>query len=237
MKDKNLLPKHVAIIMDGNGRWANQRGLSRSEGHREGSNTVNNLLDIALELELKNISLYAFSTENWKRPILEVKSIFIILDEFITNRLDEIHKKGIKIIHSGSRGKIPKSILKKIDNAITKTSSNKAMTVNFCLNYGSHEELSQAFYKIFKNRLELNISLDKHVKSQEIERYLYTYPLPPVDLLIRTGGEKRISNFLLWQIAYAEIYFTDILWPDFNEKELLTSLDWYKSRIRRFGGL
>ena len=237
MKQKTKLPEHIAIIMDGNGRWATTKGLARKEGHREGSLAIDRLMDLAIEIGLKNISLYAFSTENWKRPITEVRAIFNLLEEFIDSRLDSILSKNIKILHSGSRKLIPAGSLKRIDRAVSATSKNTGIVINFCLNYGSQDEIMNAFHKIIQNRIKKNKNLEKEIKIAEFEEALYTYPLPPVDMLIRTAGEKRVSNFLLWQIAYAEIYFADTLWPDFDKKSLFEALDWYASRTRKFGGL
>ena len=237
MKQKTKLPEHIAIIMDGNGRWATTKGLARKEGHREGSLAIDRLMDLAIEIGLKNISLYAFSTENWKRPITEVRAIFNLLEEFIDSRLDSILSKNIKILHSGSRKMIPSGSLKRIDKAVSATSKNTGIVINFCLNYGSQDEILNAFHKIIQNRIKKNKNLEKEIKIAEFEEALYTYPLPPVDMLIRTAGEKRVSNFLLWQIAYAEIYFTDTLWPDFDKKSLFDALDWYAGRTRKFGGL
>ncbi len=237
MKQKTKLPEHIAIIMDGNGRWATTKGLARKEGHREGSLAIDRLMDLAIEIGLKNISLYAFSTENWKRPITEVRAIFNLLEEFIDSRLDSILSKNIKILHSGSRKLIPAGSLKRIDRAVSATSKNTGIVINFCLNYGSQDEILNAFHKIIQNRIKKNKNLEKEIKIAEFEEALYTYPLPPVDMLIRTAGEKRVSNFLLWQIAYAEIYFADTLWPDFDKKSLFEALDWYASRTRKFGGL
>jgi undecaprenyl diphosphate synthase len=232
-----IVPDHIAVIMDGNGRWATAKGLKRTEGHREGSNAIDRLMDSALELGLKNISLYAFSTENWKRPVLEVKAIFDLLIEFIQDRLDTIDAKGIRIHHSGSRKKIPRNALASIDRAIEKTKKNSKLNINFCLNYGSKDELLHAFNSVMEERSKKKKNLLAPLKEKEFEKYLYTYPLPPVDLLIRTAGEERISNFLLWQIAYSELYFTETLWPDFNRESLVEALQSYENRIRKFGGL
>lgn len=231
------LPKHIAVIMDGNGRWATTRGKSRSEGHREGAQAIDRLMDASLELGLKNISLYAFSTENWKRPVTEIRSIFNLLIEFIETRLDTIHERGIKILHSGSRKKLTRGVLDKIDFAVDKTKKNKNLTVNFCLNYGSRDELLRAAQELFLERKRSKVSLEKPLKEKEFEKFLYTSILPPVDLLIRTAGEQRLSNFLLWQSAYAELYFTDTLWPEFDKNSLVDSLKWYETRTRKFGGL
>lgn len=231
------IPNHIAVIMDGNGRWASSKGLKRTEGHREGAKAIDRLMDDAIEFGLKNISLYAFSTENWKRPVLEIKAIFDLLIEFINDRLDNIHSKGICIQHSGSRKRIPASALKSIDAAVAKTKKNKVLTINFCLNYGSKDEILHAFNEAMKERKINRKDLSAPMKEREFEKYLYTYPLPAVDLLIRTAGEQRISNFLLWQIAYSEIFFTNTLWPDFNRDSLVDALKSYEHRVRKFGGL
>lgn len=231
------VPNHIAVIMDGNGRWATSKGLKRTEGHREGAKAIDRLMDDAIEFGLKNISLYAFSTENWKRPVLEVKAIFDLLIEFINERLDNIHSKGICIQHSGSRKRIPASALKSIDAAVAKTKKNKVLTINFCLNYGSKDEILHAFNEAMNERKINRKDLSAPMKEREFEKYLYTYPLPAVDLLIRTAGEQRISNFLLWQIAYSEIFFTNTLWPDFNRDSLVDALKSYEHRVRKFGGL
>jgi undecaprenyl diphosphate synthase len=231
------VPSHIAVIMDGNGRWATSKGLKRTEGHREGAKAIDRLMDDAIEFGLKNISLYAFSTENWKRPVLEVKAIFELLIEFINDRLDQIHAKGIRIQHSGSRKRIPASALKSIDTAVEKTKKNKVLTINFCLNYGSKDEILHAFNQAMQDRKANKKDLSAPMKEREFEKYLYTYPLPAVDLLIRTAGEERISNFLLWQIAYSEIFFTNTLWPDFNRDSLVEALKSYEQRVRKFGGL
>lgn len=223
--------------MDGNGRWASHKGLPRIAGHREGSNAIKRLLDSSLEVGLKVISLYAFSTENWKRPPTEVRSIYSLLEEFIDKELNDIQTKGVRVFHSGSRNRIPKSSLQKIDLALEQTKKNKKIIVNFCLNYGSQAEITYAINEILKTRIQKRKSLDTKVREKEIERYLYTHPLPNVDLLIRTGGEQRLSNFLLWQSAYAELYFTDTFWPDFDEGCLFEALNWYEGRIRKFGDI
>ncbi|PJZ69210.1 isoprenyl transferase [Leptospira perolatii] len=234
---KTNLPRHVAVIMDGNGRWATSRGLSRSEGHRAGADSIDKLMDASLSLGLENVSLYAFSTENWKRPITEIKSIFELLVEYIDSRLQTIHEKGIRIHHSGSRKRLTSKVLAKIDHAVEQTKRNRKLNVNFCLNYGSQEEVLQAAQKVFADRWKKKVSPEKPISVKELEKYLYTHPLPSVDLLIRTAGERRLSNFLLWQSAYAELFFTETLWPEFNRQSLEEALDWFKKRTRKFGGL
>ncbi len=223
--------------MDGNGRWATSKNLSRSEGHREGSIAIDRLMDSAMEFDLKYISLYAFSTENWKRPIAEIKAIFNLLDEFISTRLEKIKKNNIKVLHSGSESKVPLQSMKQIKRAIKETEKNTGIVLNFCLNYGSQDEILNSISLLIHDRISKNKDLTKKIKKEELENFFYTYPIPDVDLMIRTAGEQRISNFLLWQSAYAEIYFTDCLWPDFDKKELKLALDWYAGRTRKFGGL
>ncbi|TGK10054.1 isoprenyl transferase [Leptospira fletcheri] len=231
------LPRHVAVIMDGNGRWATAKGLPRSQGHRAGADAIDRLMDASLSIGLENVSLYAFSTENWRRPITEIRSIFDLLVEYIESRLEPIAEKGIRILHSGSRKRLSAKVLSKIDKAIEVTRKNRNLTVNFCLNYGSQEELLSAFGKLLEDRQKKRIGRGKPVSAKELEKYLYTYSLPPVDLLIRTAGEQRLSNFLLWQSAYAELFFCDTLWPEFDRKSLESALDWFAGRTRKFGGL
>ncbi len=223
--------------MDGNGRWATSRGLSRSEGHKKGSDAIDRLMDAGIEAGLKNISVYAFSTENWKRPVTEIRAIFSLLDEFIEKKLDKLQKNNIRIFHSGSRKRIPGRSLEKIDKAIEATKKNTGIYLNFCLNYGSKDEILHSVNEILANRKKENRDPFKEIREKDIEAHLYTKSLPPVDLMIRTGGELRLSNFLLWQSAYAELYFTEILWPDFNRETLFEALDFYDKRVRNFGGL
>ncbi len=231
------IPSHIAVIMDGNGRWAEAQGKKRTDGHRAGADAIDRLLDVALHYKIKNISLYAFSTENWKRPISEINAIFNLLIEFIDTRLDKIHAKGIRIHHSGNRSKISAKVLQKIDHAMDVTKKNKNIIANFCLNYGGQEEILSAFSRIQSARKESRTPLDKTITAKEFEKYLYTSTLPPVDLLIRTAGEQRVSNFLLWQIAYAEFFFTKTLWPDFGRESLEEALQFFETRKRKFGGL
>ncbi|MBE7411988.1 MAG: polyprenyl diphosphate synthase [Leptospiraceae bacterium] len=223
--------------MDGNGRWATSRGLSRSEGHKKGSDAIDRLMDAAKEAGLKYISVYAFSTENWKRPVTEIRAIFSLLDEFIDKKLEKIQKNNIRIFHSGSTKKLPSKSLKKVNEAIEVTRKNTGIYLNFCLNYGSKDEIVHSVNEILAERKREKKSLDKEIKAKDIEAHLYTKSFPPVDLLIRTGGEYRLSNFLLWQSAYSELYFTEILWPDFYRETLFQALDFYDKRVRNFGGL
>jgi undecaprenyl diphosphate synthase len=233
------LPKHIAIILDGNGRWAKQRNLLRSEGHRQGGENLKKLIDVILELEIPYISLYTFSTENWKRPKSEIQSLWNLLQEFFTKYLEECKQKQICIKVSGDISKLPKASQEILNKAVQETKKNKRLLANFCINYGSQQEILRAVNQIIQIKIEQykNTGKISDVKIKEFEKHLYTYPLPSVDLLIRPGGEQRISNFLLWQCAYAELYFTDVLWPDFSREELFKALEWYSGRERRFGGL
>jgi undecaprenyl diphosphate synthase len=240
-KALEIYPDHVAIILDGNGRWARSRGLSRSEGHRAGGEALTALLDYTHALPIKFISIYAFSTENWKRPRTEVSSLWSLMNEFFDRRVKDCIEKGIRITISGDIGALPLLNRNNLKRIVEKTKAGKGLTANFCINYGSQGEILSAINAIIKERVRLARSgvghADADVERTEFESHLYTHPLPPVDLLIRPGGERRISNFLLWQSAYAELYFTDTLFPDFGENEMYEALQWFQSRNRRYGGL
>lgn len=229
--DKNNLPNHVAVIMDGNGRWAKNRNLSRSEGHRAGSLVIENLMDTALDLKIKNISLYAFSTENWNRPPTEIQGLWKLLTEFFNEKMPVMKEKGVKVLHSGRRKNLPKSVLNVIDEAVSETKENDLINLNFCLNYGGRQEIIDAV-----NEWHLESDKKDLLNEKTIRKYLYNN-IPDVDLMIRTSGETRISNFLLWQTAYSELVFLDVLWPDFKPENLYQAIIEYQNRQRRFGGL
>ena len=236
------LPRHMAIILDGNGRWAQKRGLSRSEGHRAGGENLKKLLDVFIELNIPFVSLYAFSAENWKRPHLEIESLWSLLNEFFTSYLQRCQELGIKIRISGDISGVPQKSRDRLSHAAHETADNKRLTVNFCINYGSQQEILRACTMIIQERFAKYKSgkeqlAKAQVKPKEFEKYLYTKGMPAVDLLIRPGGEMRISNFLLWQCAYAQIYASQTLWPDFNQQDLLEALNWFACGHRRFGGL
>lgn len=245
---KNPLPKHIAVIMDGNGRWAAKHKLKRIDGHRQGAHTVDALMDDLLDLKIPVVSLYAFSTENWRRPKAEITSIFQLLDEYIVEKLPKMIENDIRFIVSGDIKKLPKKSQKLIQDGISKTRNNKKLLTNFCLNYGSRDETLLAVQSLIEDRLhklkdydkltpQQLKSLSKKPSMKEFERHLFTSGLPDVDLLIRTSGEMRISNFLLYQCAYAELYFTDVHWPDFNRVEFYKSLLDFQKRQRRYGGI
>ena len=234
-KNKKLYvntPKHVAIIMDGNGRWAEKHSLSRLAGHKQGAEVIEPLLDKANELGLEAVSLYAFSTENWKRPSSEIVGLWDLLEHFFSRKMDAIMEKNIKVVHSGFTVKLPVKVKNIIKEVVTKTSKNKGIVLNLCVNYGGKQEIIHAVNSWLSDQSEKSKLTEK-----KLEKYLFTYGLPQIDLLIRTSGEFRISNFLLWQIAYSEIIFMNVLWPDFGPIQLQEALDEYNKRKRRFGGI
>ncbi|MEY4963927.1 MAG: hypothetical protein RLZZ323_1246 [Bacteroidota bacterium] len=232
--DKNKLPKHIAIIMDGNGRWAKQRGLLRALGHENGTKSVKKVIETCAKLGIENLTLYAFSTENWNRPKLEIEALMRILVNSLKKELPTLERNNICLNAIGNLSLLPKSAQKELQEVITKTANNKHLTLTLALSYGSREEIVNAVKKI-SDKVKNNIISIDSIDDSIINEHLYTQNLPEVDLLIRTSGEHRISNFLLWQIAYAELYFTDILWPDFKEQDLYQAIISYQKRERRFG--
>jgi undecaprenyl diphosphate synthase len=232
--NKDNLPKHLAIIMDGNGRWAKQKGLLRAFGHENGTKSVRTVVETSAKLGIENLTLYAFSTENWNRPKLEVDLLMELLINSLKNELKTLQENNIRLNSIGNLDLLPKSAQKKLQEVIETTKTNSRMVLTLALSYGSREELINAVKNI-SNKVKNNIiSVDK-IDESIINQHLYTRDLPEVDLLIRTSGEHRISNFLLWQIAYSELYFTDVLWPDFKEDDLYEAIISYQKRERRFG--
>ncbi|NUY81636.1 isoprenyl transferase [Flavobacterium sp. MAH-1] len=232
--NKDNLPKHLAIIMDGNGRWAKQKGMMRAFGHENGTKSVRMAVETCARLGIENLTLYAFSTENWNRPKLEVEMLMKLLVNSLKNELKTLQKNDIRLNSIGNLDKLPKGIQKELKDVIEKTKNNSRMTLTLALSYGSREELTSAIREI-ATKVKNNIIVIDSVDESIINQHLYTHNLPDVDLLIRTSGEHRISNFLLWQIAYAELYFTDVLWPDFKEEDLYQAIISYQKRERRFG--
>ena len=232
--NKNNLPKHLAIIMDGNGRWAKQQGLLRALGHESGTKSVKVIIEASAKLGIEFLTLYAFSTENWNRPKLEVDTLMKVLINSLKKELLTLQKNNIKLNAIGNLERLPRSAQKELLDVIDKTKNNTQMTLTLALSYGSREELVAAVRNICSKVKNNIISIDT-IDDSIINEHLYTQNLPDVDLLIRTSGEHRISNFLLWQIAYAELYFTDILWPDFKEQDLYEAIISYQKRERRFG--
>lgn len=230
------LPKHIAIIMDGNGRWAKKRFLPRNFGHQEGMERVIEIVEASLNLGIKHLSLYAFSTENWKRPIEEIEGLMKILVYFIRKELNKLHKGNIKIQIMGDIDKLPKLAKEEVLKAVEKTSNNTKMILNIGLNYGGRDEIIFGIKEFLKD-IELGKIELKDLDKDNFSNYLYTKNQPDPDLLIRPSGELRLSNFMLYQLAYSEFYFSDILWPDFTEKQLLLAILDYQKRNRRFGGI
>ncbi len=234
MTDQNI-PQHVAIIMDGNGRWAKARGLPRIAGHRAGVDSAKEAVKSAGELGIKVITLYTFSTENWMRPENEVKALFGLLEAYIDNESDRLMKNRTKLMVTGDIDGIPDPLREKLKRVIADTSGNDSLIVNLALNYGSRAEMTRAVRMIVSDVKESKLRVDE-ISEERFSGYLYTKGLPDPDLLIRTSGEYRISNFMLWQISYAEIYITDTMWPDFRKKDLIDAIAWFGNRQRRFGG-
>lgn len=228
--DISNLPGHIAVIMDGNGRWAKQRSLPRILGHKHGVKTVKKIVRASSSLGIKVLTLYAFSTENWKRPETEIKGLFSLLLHFLKKELREFHKENIKLRVLGDFSKFPGEIQKELEAACELTKNNTGLQLNVALNYGARQEILRAFEKMAAEGI-------KKPTEQQVSDFLYTKGQPDPDLLIRTSGELRISNFLLWQIAYSEIYITEKYWPDFSENDLKKAIIEYQNRERRFGAL
>jgi undecaprenyl diphosphate synthase len=231
MKKIITLPRHIAIILDGNGRWAEKRGLPRLDGHRAGVKNIRRILRCLGKHGVEYVTLYAFSTENWNRPAEEVNGIFDIMMEVVAKETRELHKNGVKIRHLGRLQGLPARVQKSVKKAVKLTENNQGMKLNVALNYGGRAEILDAISRITADKIS-----PQDIDETLFSKYLYTAGLPDVDLVIRTSGEMRTSNFLIWQSAYSEYYFTSVLWPDFNEAELEKALLAYSQRQRRFGG-
>ncbi|MBD0833024.1 isoprenyl transferase [Aestuariibaculum sediminum] len=230
----NKLPNHIAIIMDGNGRWAKQKGMIRAFGHENGTKAVKQVVEGCAELGVKNLTLYAFSTENWNRPKLEVDTLMKLLVNSLKKEIKTLQDNNIKLSAIGCLNNLPKKVHTELQEVIELTKTNSRLNLTLALSYGSREELLNTVKEI-SIKVKNNIISPDKIDESIINEHLYTRGLPDVDLLIRTSGEQRISNFLLWQIAYAELYFTDVLWPDFAKKHLYEAIIEYQKRERRFG--
>ncbi|MGI6129158.1 MAG: isoprenyl transferase [bacterium] len=234
--DSRPNPDHVAIIMDGNGRWAKKRGLPRLYGHRAGLETVRRMVKAAPQYNIRYLTLYAFSTENWRRPPFEVEGLFALLQEYVNKETAELVKQNVQVRFLGERSNLPSSAIKVITCCEEQSASCNGLRLNIALNYGGRQEILQAVRQVAA-RVEAGQLKAADIEIDDIENGLYTHGLPDPDLLIRTSGEQRLSNFLLWQLAYTEIYVTPLLWPDFSTKDLEAALSAYRRRERRFGGL
>jgi undecaprenyl diphosphate synthase len=232
MEEISRLPNHIAFIMDGNGRWAKKRGLPRLEGHRAGLEATRAVVRHLGDKQIKYATLYSFSTENWNRPKDEVNGLLNILERSLNKETKELHQRGVRIRHLGHLDRLPQHLRRAIEKAIELTSSNTGMTLSLAFDYGGRSEIVDAVKSIVADGIP-----PEKIDERLFSNHLYTAGLPEVDLVVRTGGDLRISNFLLWQSAYSEYYFTEVLWPDFDSRELDRALLAYSRRQRRFGGL
>ena len=230
------VPKHIAVIMDGNGRWAKAKGLPRTVGHRYGVDSVDKVVEACKEIGVEYLTVYAFSTENWKRPKDEVSTLMQLLVEFAQSKLEKICRNNVRVKILGDMVNMPDYAAKALNNLMENTACDTGMTLNLCINYGSRWEIVEAARKIAEDAACGKIA-PSEIDEALLSAYLTTGGMPDPELMIRTSGEQRLSNFLLWQLAYAEFYFTDVYWPDFREAELLKAVSLYQNRDRRFGGI
>jgi undecaprenyl diphosphate synthase len=230
-----LVPKHVAIVMDGNGRWAKARGLPRTEGHRAGEAALLDVIKGAIEIGVKHISAYAFSTENWSRSPEEVRFLMGFNRDVIHRRRDELDAMGVRVVWSGRRPRLWKSVISELEYAQERTKDNDVITLQFCVNYGGRAEIADAVRDIAAEVAAGKLNPDR-ITEQTVARHLYAPEMPEVDLFVRSSGEQRTSNFLVWQLAYAELVFLDTLWPDFDRRDLWRAIEIYAQRDRRYGG-
>jgi len=230
-------PKHVAIVMDGNGRWAQRRGLKRTDGHAAGEEALFDTVEGALEIGLEWLTVYAFSTENWRRPLDEVRFLMNFNERLLVARRDELHGKGVRVRFIGRRGgRVPGRVRKRIEETEALTAGNRRLTLTFAFNYGGRAELVDAVREIARSAAAGRLDPDR-IDERTVHRHLYTPDMPDPDLMVRTSGEHRISNYLLWQVAYSELDFVDVLWPDFRRKHLFHAVDEFHRRERRFGAV
>ena len=231
--DASRIPAHIAVVMDGNGRWAQKRGLKRTEGHAAGEEALFDTVEGALELGVRWLTVYAFSTENWKRPPDEVKYLMAFNESILTRRRDELHERGVRMRFAGRRDwRVPRRLLKRMDESVELTRANTTMTLTIAFNYGGRAEIVDAV-----RRLVAEGTPPDKVDEKAIRRHLYDPEMPDPDLMVRTSGEYRISNFLLWELAYSELVFTDVLWPDFRRDDLFEAVREFQRRERRFGAI
>ena len=234
--DMNNIPKHIAIIMDGNGRWAKARNLPRTMGHKAGVETIRNIVKEADALGVKYVTFYAFSTENWKRPKEEVTALMKLLVQYLRKELDELHENGVVINVLGDISRLPQECINEINRAKEKTKNNTGLVMNMALNYGGRAEIVRAIKNIVLDAKEEKIDIND-IDEAFVNKYLYTANMPDPDMIIRPSGEQRLSNFLLWQCAYSEFWYSDINWPDFTAENLKEAIIDYQKRNRRFGGV
>lgn len=226
------IPKHIAIIMDGNGRWAKEKGKLRVEGHKKGAENIEKIIDYSIKLGVKYLTVYAFSTENWRRPEAEVKALMKLFAKYLDDKKEELKKQGVKLLVTGTEENIPNKLLKKIRNTEEYLSDCNQITFNIAFNYGGRKEIVDGINKILKENRG-----NEEINEEEFKKYMYRPEIPDPELVIRTSGEFRVSNFLLWEIAYSEFYVTNVYWPDFDEREYDLAIASYNKRDRRFGGV
>lgn len=234
--DSSKIPKHIAIIMDGNGRWAKERNLPRTLGHKVGVETIREIVKECSSLGVKYLTLYAFSTENWKRPVDEVNALIKLLVEYLKIELEELNSNGVVVNHIGDISKFPVVCQNELINAYNKTKDNSGIVLNLALNYGGRDEIINAIINLFNEVKKGNLNIDS-LNEETLSSYMNTKGMPDPDLIIRTAGEQRLSNFLLWQCAYSEFWFTDVKWPDFDKEQLMRAIHDFQKRDRRFGGI
>ena len=235
--DRSRVPRHVAIVMDGNGRWAQRRGLKRTDGHAAGEEALFDTVEGGLDIGLRWMTVFAFSTENWRRPLDEVRFLMRFNENLLLNRRDDLNERGVRVRFIGRRtGRVPRRVLRHIEDTEALTQRNRRMTLTFAFNYGGRAELVDAVRAIANEARARRVNPDK-VDERMIRRHLYAPDMPDPDVLVRTSGEYRISNFLLWELAYAELVFTDVLWPDFRRADLFAAVAEYQRRERRFGAI
>ena len=234
MSNNESIPNHVAIVMDGNGRWANQRLLPRSAGHREGVKATRRIIEAAGKAGIKTLTLFAFSSENWNRPKKEVSALMNLFVSSLEQEIQKLHENGVRLRFIGDKSRFSEELQIKINEAETITASNKKFMLNIAANYGGRWDIVNASKLLIKDLLDNQLSLDD-INEEKFNKYLSTFPTEDPDLFIRTAGEQRISNFLIWQLAYTELYFTDVFWPDFDQQQLQSALDHYATRKRKFG--
>jgi undecaprenyl diphosphate synthase len=232
--DKTNLPRHIAIIMDGNGRWAQNHSLGRIAGHRKGAESVRKVVEACRAIGISYLTLYAFSSENWSRPEKEVSALMTLLERYLKSEVKVMIKNNIRLLTIGDTAALPEQVRAVLGDTIEKTAGNTAMTLVLALNYGSHDEILEAVRKLVEQALQGKIDASD-ITAERFQGYLYTKGMPDPDLLIRTSGEYRLSNFLMWQTAYTEFYFTDTLWPDFREEQLIEAILEFQRRERRYG--
>lgn len=236
MSEKQNCPQHVAIILDGNGRWAKARGRERTYGHQIGADNVKTIVRAADHMGIKRLTLYAFSTENWKRPQGEVEFLMALFKNYLLEQLRDLVKDGVQLHVVGDKAGLSEGLRKEIEVCEADTKNNQGLILNIAINYGGRDEIVHAARKLAEE-VKAGTLQPEEIGEADIAKHLYPSDAPDVDLMIRTGGESRISNFLLWQVSYSELYFTPVLWPDFTVEELAKAVDWFANRDRRFGGL